>query len=226
MTDGLDMGDDSSERGRRGGGVVVIGGGGHATVLIAVLHKLAWDVIGYTDLADRGSIFGAPWLGDDGALTEVAITHAGCSVALGVGKVDASSLRRGLLARAVSEGFAAPVVASPDAVVNADAKFGDGTVVFDGAVVNSRTSTGRACIINTNSTVEHDCLLGDNVHVASGATVCGGVSIGRDCLIGAGATVVQGVRICDGCLVGAGSVVTRDLTSPGTYFGTPAERAG
>jgi sugar O-acyltransferase (sialic acid O-acetyltransferase NeuD family) len=225
MTGGLDVEHDSSQRGRPAGGLVVIGGGGHATVLIAVLRKLAWEIIGYTDVKDEGCILSASWLGDDGALTEIAKMHAGCAVALGVGKVDASSHRMSLLARAMSRGFDAPVVASPDAVVNADTVLGGGTVVFDGAVVNSRTSIGRACIINTNSTVEHDCVLGDNVHVASGATVCGGVSIGRDCLIGAGATVVQGVHICDGCLVGAGSVVTRDLTAPGTYVGAPAGRA-
>jgi UDP-perosamine 4-acetyltransferase len=36
--------------------------------------------------------------------------------------------------------------------------------------------------------------------------------------------VIHGVRIAAGCLVGAGAVVTKDLTEPGTYVGTPAKR--
>ena len=204
--------------------IVVIGGGGHATVLICVLRKLRWDVLGYTDARDNGALLGANHLGDDSALLELRRSHGGCGAVVGVGKVDASPLRTSLQERAEALGFAVPVVVSPDAVVNAEVTLGTGTAVFDGAIINSGTQSGRACIINSNSTVEHDCRLGDNVHVASGATICGGVTIGHNCLIGAGATVVQGVSICDDCLVGAGAVVTRDLQKPDTYVGSPAER--
>lgn len=204
--------------------LVVIGGGGHAKVLIAVLSRLPWVVVGYTDAKDRGSVLGAPYLGSDTILPGLLRGHPKCSVAIGVGKADTSTLRSTLLARATGLGFAAPAIVSAKAVVNDDVTLGVATVVFDGAVVNSGTRTGKACIVNTNSTVEHDCKLGDNVHVASGATVCGGVIIGSDSLIGAGATVIQGVRISAGCVVGAGATVTHDLESPGTYVGAPAER--
>lgn len=205
-------------------GIVVIGGGGHAKVLISVLRKLQWDVLGYTDARDNGVILGANHLGDDGALPDLRCSHGRCGAVVGVGKVDASPLRTSLQERVESLGFVVPVVVSPDATVNAEVTLGTGTAVFDGAIVNSGTRTGRACIINSNSTVEHDSWLGDNVHIASGATVCGGVTVGENCFVGAGATVVQGVRICDDCLVGAGAVVTRDLQEPGTYVGSPAER--
>ena len=35
------------------GDIVVIGGGGHAKVVISVLKKLHWPVLGYTDGIDR-----------------------------------------------------------------------------------------------------------------------------------------------------------------------------
>jgi sugar O-acyltransferase (sialic acid O-acetyltransferase NeuD family) len=203
---------------------VVIGGGGHATVLIAVLHKLSWDVVGYTDAHDRGTVLGVPHLGDDTVLPGLLRRYPGCTAAIGVGKVGVSPLRTDLLQLASSLGFELPAFVSPDAVVNEYVRLGVGTMVFDGAVVNSGSEIGRGCIVNTHGTIEHDCRLFDDVHVATGATVCGGVSIGAHSLVGAGATVIQGVDICPCCLVGAGAVVTRDLTAPGTYIGTPAER--
>lgn len=48
------------------------------------------------------------------------------------------------------------------------------------------------------------------------------IEVGRDCWLGARVTVLGGVRIADGCVVGAGSTVTRDLTEPGVYAGSPA----
>ncbi len=43
--------------------VVIIGGGGHAKVLVALIHKLGWSVVGYTDGEDRGAILGVECLG-------------------------------------------------------------------------------------------------------------------------------------------------------------------
>ena len=206
--------------------IVVLGGGGHAKVLISVLRKLSWQIIGYTDDRDRGPILAAAYLGRDDELSGVMGVHPRCAAVVGVGKVDASPRRGCLQARLLELGFRVPVIVSPDAVVNEAVVLGAGTVVLDGAVVNTGAASGGHCILNTNSTVEHDCRLGDNVHVAPGATVCGGVTIGDDCMIGAGATVVQEVTLGAGCLVGAGATVVADLGTPGVYAGSPARRVG
>jgi sugar O-acyltransferase (sialic acid O-acetyltransferase NeuD family) len=204
--------------------VVVIGGGGHARVLVAVLHKLPWRIVGYTDARDRGDLLGTPYLGDDSMLPAVLAAHHRCCAAVGVGKIETSRWRSDLLQHIAALGFELPAVVSPDAVVNEHVRLGEGSVVFDGAVVNSGSDLGPGCIVNTHATVEHDCRAAENVHIASGATVCGGVSIGAHSVIGAGSTVIQSLSICAGCLVGAGAVVTGDLTAPGTYVGAPAER--
>jgi sugar O-acyltransferase (sialic acid O-acetyltransferase NeuD family) len=204
--------------------IVVIGGGGHAKVLISVLRKLAWHVAGYTDAEDRGTLLGAPHLGDDAVLPGVLATYPDCAAILGVGKVDASLRRSVLQQKMESLGFHLPVIISPNAVVNLEAELGPGSVVFDGAVVNTGTITGPGCIINTNATLEHDCRLGADVHIAPGATVSGGVTVGDHSCIGAGAVVIQGLTITDRCLIGAGSVVTGNIQIPGTYVGVPARR--
>lgn len=206
--------------------IVVIGGGGHGRVLISVLKKCGYHVLGYTDARDRGTALGVPHLGGDGALVDVARDHPGCEAVIGVGKTDASEVRIRLQERISSLGFAFPALVSPAAVVNQGVDLGPGTVVFDGVVVNSGTVAGACCIFNTSCTVEHDCRLGDNVHVAPGAILSGGVTIGANTMVGVGAVIIEGVTVVADCLIGAGAVVLGDLATPGTYVGTPARRIG
>lgn len=206
--------------------IVVIGGGGHAKVLIGVLKKSMWEILGYTDAHDRGDILGIPHIGDDGVLPEFLRKHEHCRAAVGLGKVDISSARNRLQQENQALGFVFPTIVSPAAVVNEEVELGPGTVVFDGAVVNSGAVIGKGCILNTSSTVEHDCRLGDNVHVAPGAVLSGGVTIGTDSMIGAGAVIIQGVTVCEGCLIGAGAIVLKDIVVPGTYVGNSAKRLG
>ena len=207
-----------------GGPVVVLGGGGHAKVLISVIRKLPWTIVGYVDPHDAGPVLGVPHAGGDDVLPALLARHPGCAAAMGIGKVDATARRAQIQAAVEGLGYRFPAFVSPDAVVNREVELGAGTAVFDGAVVNSGVATGPTCVINTNATVEHDCRLGTNVHVGPGATVSGGVSIGDHTFVGAGAVVVHGVRIVEGCLIGAGAVITHDLTEPGTYVGAPARR--
>lgn len=204
--------------------MVVLGGGGHAKVLISVIHKLPWTIVGYVDPRDVGPVLGVLHAGDDDQLPALLARHPGCAAALGMGKVDATDRRARIQAANEALGYRFPVLVSPDAVVNAEVDLGAGTVVFDGAVVNAGAVAGPGCVINTHATVEHDCRLGTNVHVGPGATVTGGVAIGDHTFVGAGAVVVHGVRIAERCVIGAGAAVTADLTEPGTYVGVPARR--
>jgi UDP-perosamine 4-acetyltransferase len=207
-----------------GGSVVVLGGGGHAKVLISVIRKLPWTIVGYVDPRDVGPVLGIPHAGGDDVLQALLARDPGCAAAMGVGKVDATARRARIQTAAEALGYEFPSFVSPDAVINSEVELGAGTAVFDGAVLNSGVVTGPTCIVNTNATVEHDCCFGENVHIGPGATVSGGVTIGDHTFVGAGAVVIHGVRIATGCLVGAGAVVTDDLTEPGTYVGAPARR--
>jgi UDP-perosamine 4-acetyltransferase len=202
----------------------VLGGGGHAKVVITVLKRSGYDILGYTDAADRGAILSVPYLGTDARLAGVLLDHPRCGAVVGVGKIDVSPRRSAIQSEAVALGFEFPPIVSPHAVINEGVRLGAGTVVMDGVVVNSGTEVGQACILNTNSSVDHDCRIGRNVHVAPGATLSGGVTVGDDCMIGTGSTIIQGLKVCADCLVGAGATVVTDLTEPGTYVGTPARR--
>lgn len=205
--------------------IVVVGGGGHAKVVISILRKLKrYRVLGYTDVKDKGTLLGAPYLGSDDELAALAARHKELRVVLALGQVGVGNPRHELWTRLQSSAMSFPLIVSPDAMVNEGVSGGEGAVVMDGAVINSGATIGRGAIVNTNSTVEHDVVLGDWVHAAPGATISGGVTVGRFSMIGAGATVIEGIKIEAGCMVGAGATVVNDLTESGVYVGSPARR--
>jgi sugar O-acyltransferase (sialic acid O-acetyltransferase NeuD family) len=207
--------------------VVVIGGGGHAKVLLSVLARLrGYAILGYLDPADRGPILGHPWLGDDSSARQLARDHRGLALVLGIGKTDGRRDRLPLLESLAGAGSMFPAVVAPTAFVADDVQLGEGTVVCDGAIVQTGTRVGRACIVNTGARVDHDCVLDDDVHIAPGAVLSGGVQVGRGTLIGVGACCRQNVRVGARCTIGAGAAVTADCRDGAVCVGVPARAAG
>ena len=205
--------------------IVIIGGGGHAKVLVSLLRKLnSYNILGYTDLADRGQLFGFKYLGADEILRERALVEKELNVAIGIGQIGLGRNRESAETRLRGLAMKFPCIVSPGAIVNEGVSLASGVSVMDGAVINSGASIGRGTILNSNCTVEHDVQVGEWVHVAPGSTISGGVIIGRYSMVGAGAVVIEGRRIGSDCIIGAGSTVIHDLTDPGTYVGSPARR--
>jgi len=99
----------------------------------------------------------------------------------------------------------------PTAIVSPSAEIGEGSVVMQGAILQTCVSVGRHCIVNTGVSVDHECVLGDYVHLSPHSTLCGNVHVGEGTWIGAGATIIQGVNIGRWSVVGAGTVVTKDI---------------
>lgn len=205
--------------------IVIIGGGGHAKVVASIIKKLKnFDLLGYTDRENRGTLLGAPYLGADEALASIIKQHGKCSAALGIGYLGKGDLRERIVEKLRGLGFTTPAVISPNAVINEEIQIGEGTIVMDGVVINSGSRIGRYAIINTQASIDHDCEIGDFTHIAPGVTLSGGVKVGARSFVGAGATVAQYKTIGDRCIIGAGAVVVNDCLEPGIYLGVPAIR--
>jgi UDP-3-O-[3-hydroxymyristoyl] glucosamine N-acyltransferase len=54
--------------------------------------------------------------------------------------------------------------------------------------------------------------------------IAGSTNIGKYCLLGIRSTVIDKLEICDNVVVGAGSLVTKNITAPGNYVGSPARK--
>lgn len=202
--------------------IIIIGGGGHAKVIISILSKTNnFEIIGYTELEDKGQILNVPYLGVDVVLSRFK-SEGVSKVALGVGQIKSTVIRKKLVTFAKNLGFSFPVIISPDSIVNQEVRIGEGTVVMDGAIVNSGSIIGDYSIINTKASVDHDCRIGSFTHIAPGVTLSGDVSVGDEVLLGTASSVIQGIHIPDRSIVAAGSSVQKPIKETGIYRGVPA----
>lgn len=111
----------------------------------------------------------------------------------------------------------------PSAILSNRVTIDEGTVVMQGAIIQTCVTIGKHCVINTGSSIDHDCKLRDFVHVGPHATLSGAVEVGEGSWIGVGATVKQGIKIGAWCMIGAGAVVVKDVPDGVTVVGVPAK---
>lgn len=173
--------------------IIVIGGGGHAKVVISIIKKLkAYNIIGYTDIVNRGNILGVCYIGTD---EEVLSYSKQLSLALGIGQIRNLEFRKKIVNKFIDRNHQFLTLISPHAIVNEEVLVGKGTVIMDGVVLQPGVKIGEYSIVNTGSRVDHDCEIGDFVHIAPGSTICGEVIVKNSTFIGAGSTIVNGVEI-------------------------------
>ncbi|MCR5152245.1 MAG: acetyltransferase [Prevotella sp.] len=173
------------------------GASGHAKVITDIIEALGDHVDGFID--------------DNEALSEllgIPVTHGYEGQNPLIISIGSNKIRR-MIAERLNARYVTAI--HPQAIISPRATVGEGSVVMQGAILQSCVSVGKHCIINTGASVDHDCQVGDYVHVSPHATLCGNVTVGEGTWIGAGTTVIQGVRIGRWCVVGAGSVVTKDI---------------
>ena len=113
-------------------------------------------------------------------------------------------------------------VISDTAIIDPDARFGNGVQIMSGACIGIATTISDFTIVNTNATVDHECLIGPGVHVMGAAAVAGCVTVDADATIGTNATVLPRVRIRSGAQIGAASLIRHDVPENSVVVGVPA----
>ena len=100
-------------------------------------------------------------------------------------------------------------------------------------IIGKRTKIQSHTFICELVNIGEDCFIGHGVMFINDTFSSGGpargnkdlwksTSIGNNVSIGSNATILA-VKICDNVVIGAGSVVTKNIISPGVYFGNPAK---
>ena len=109
---------------------------------------------------------------------------------------------------------------SPRAIVIGDVAIGEGSSVWENAVIRGDMTSiriGRFTSIQDNCTVHidtgHPVKIGDHVTVGHNAVIHG-CSIGDYVLVGIGAIVLSGAEIEGPSIIGAGAVVREDTKIP------------
>ena len=202
-----------------GTGVIFVGGGGHAAVCRDVFESNGQGIRGY--VAPQPSDIDLDYLGDDGALAELARRHS-AEVFVAIGS---NVLRSELLARVRKLGLRAATAIDRTAHLSRSVTVGCGTVVMPGAVINARTTIGDGVIVNTSASIDHDGVLEPMCHVGPGAHLAGGVRIGRGAFLGVGVSVIPGCVIGEWSTIGAGAAVVNEIAPHVLAYGVPARNA-
>ena len=174
------------------------GASGHAKVIIDILKANAIAIDGLIDDNPAvNELLGYPVF--HGKTTEIS------PLIISIG----SNTIRKLITEKVNATYGKAI--HPSAIVSAYAHIDEGTVVMQGAIIQSCATIGRHCIINTGASVDHECQIDDFVHISPHCTLCGNVSVGEGTWVGAGSVIIPGVKIGKWSIIGAGSVVTKDI---------------
>lgn len=193
--------------------IIILGKGGHSRSLVDIIEKESkYEIAGYVtnDIHHQMENGRYPVIGSDADLEQ--IFQSGIkNAAIGIGYLGKSNLRERLWDNLKTIGFQLPVICDPSAILARDAKFGEGTMIGKGAIVNANASVGKMCIINTGSIIEHDCEVGDFSHISIGSVLCGNVKVGKAVFTGANSTVIQGINIGSRCIIGAGTTVRKNV---------------
>lgn len=127
-----------------------------------------------------------------------------------------------------------------------DLGFGDGTSVYDSALILGSVTVGRHTWVGPFTVLDGSggLQIGDHCSISAGVQIythdtvrwalSGGeqsaqhapVQIGSRCYIGPNAVICRGVTIGDGCVIGANSLVNADVPSGYRAWGTPCRLQG
>jgi sugar O-acyltransferase (sialic acid O-acetyltransferase NeuD family) len=186
------------------------GAGGHAKVVLDILKSNDITVLDvFDDNHDIQSFMGIP------------VSHQKVCSPLII-SIGNNQIRK-TIAEKIDEGVFSSFLHDKTAIISDSASIEEGTVVMQGAIIQSSVKIGKHCIINTGTSVDHDCIIHDYVHLAPRCTLCGNVEIGEGSFIGAGTVVIPNVRIGKWAVIGAGSVVTRDIPDNVVAYGSPCK---
>jgi sugar O-acyltransferase (sialic acid O-acetyltransferase NeuD family) len=204
--------------------IAVIGSSGHAKVVIDIVQQQGkYKIVGLLDrFRSAGEqTLGYSILGKEEDLPELERAHdlKGAIIAIGDNFVRSQVAAR---VRQVAPNLAFVSAIHPSASIATEASIGEGTVVMAGVCVNSCSSIGRFCILNTRSSLDHDSTLEDFASLAPGVTTGGNCHIGQYSAIGIGAVLLHGIDIGEHTVVGAGSLVTNPIQSLVVAYGSPA----
>ncbi len=205
--------------------ILIFGTGGHSKVIVdIILHEGEYEIAGFIDnaLNVNKTVLGYKVLGQDEDLANLITDNSIIGGVIAIG----DNYSREKITRNIYKfykNFTFINCIHPSAQIASDVSMGVGNVIMAGSVVNSSTSIGSHCILNTNSSVDHDNVMLDFSSIAPNAATGGNVQIGERSTLGIGSTVLEGISIGPDSLVGGGSLVLADVKPKSIYFGNPAK---
>jgi len=206
--------------------IVILGSGGFAKEVAFLIEEIniinkKWNVLGFVGGSEK-EVNKSKYrvIGNDDWLKNINVKT---SVAIGIG--EPSLLKKIIqnLNSAKNSHLIFPNLIHPSVIYDSPrVSLGQGNIICAGTIMTTDISIGNFNIFNLSCTLGHDAKIGNYNVLNPTVNISGGVNIQDGCLIGTGAQVLQYKRLVNNVIVGAGAVVTKDLSEPGVYVGTPA----
>ena len=195
------------------GRLAIVGAGGMGRELVQAARAMGEEIVLVSDTPADGADYQV--IGFDELRPEDRVCVA----------VGDPVVRRKLAERCA--GFTLASVVAPTALCDPTAQLGEGLMLCDYAMINSRAVIGRHFLGNGYALVSHDCVIGDFVTFSPRVSCMGNVHIGDNVFVGAGAVIRNGapgrpLRIGAGAVIGMGAVVVADVPEGTEVMGVPA----
>jgi sugar O-acyltransferase (sialic acid O-acetyltransferase NeuD family) len=202
---------------------VIIGYSGHAYVILDILQRQNYPIIGYCDAIEKTyNPFNIKYLGKESEEGPLSIlSQNSFFVAIGDNRIRAKILDKLTthFNRSALNVIHDKAVCSNRIEWHVDG----GILVAANATINPLAKIGKGVICNTSSSIDHECILGNYVHVGPNAVLCGNVTVGDNSFVGANAVIKQGISIGKNVMIGAGAVVIKNVPDNAVMAGNPAK---
>lgn len=177
--------------------LLLVGAGGFGRVVLE--HASALYECAFLDDGEENSVDGVPVIGRTDEMDSFFPEYKLLLVTIGN-----NTLRENMYKRALAIGYQFPNIVHPSAYISPHAHIGVGSVILNNAVVQNNAKCGNGCILNPGVELHHDstigsyCLIYTNSVVRSLTHVGNRVWIGSNVTVSTSAVVQDDVKIEDG----------------------------
>lgn len=204
--------------------IVIIGAGGvgrEVSLIIQQINELeqTWNLLGFIDdnTDNWGKVInGYSVIGGIDSL-EFLSNDTYIVIAIANYKVKKNIVNK------INNKFKFATIVHPKVWIHDYMTVGEGTIIYEGAILTANIQIGNHVIISPKCGVGHDSIIKDYVSLLWNVNVSGNDLIEEGVMMGSGSTVIQGKKIGKGSIIGAGAVVVNDIESFSTAVGVPAK---
>ena len=179
--------------------LLLVGAGGFGRVVLE--HASQQYACAFLDDGEATLVDGVPVIGKTGDMASFYPEYKLLLVTIGN-----NQLRERLYKDAAYIGFTFPNIINPSAYVSPHAHIGSGCVILNNAVVQNNAKCGDGCILNPGVELHHDSAIGSYCLIYTNSVVRSLTTVGDRVWIGSTATVATSAVVPDDTTIEDGEV--------------------
>ena len=180
--------------------LLLVGAGGFGRVVLE--HASALYNCAFLDDGGATVVDGVPLIGKTSDMVSFYPEYKLLLVTIGN-----NTLRERLYKEAASIGFSFPNIIHPSAYISPHANIGSGCVILNNAVVQNNAKCGDGCILNPGVELHHDSTIGSYCLIYTNSVVRSLTMVGDRVWIGSNVTITTSATVSDDTIIEDGKVI-------------------